>query len=1119
MSTISAENTILITNTTYTADSGRAITLPTWPITIINTGVNVVVVRFSSGITYSSKTNYFICGSNNITFDGQNNTININGVTGWLGLIQNGVSATNGYNYINIQNISINIISTTLSSESGYICQGYFNPTLQSCIISNCNNNGTINNTNCGGICAAFSNNLTISNCYNTGNITSNSSGGICGSSNGSSNRTIIISNCYNKGNISGTGSGGICGYSMRNTTITNCFNTGNINGNECGGIAGSGFGIGTGNAIIQNCYNIGNINSNNSAGICGRYPASESCITTINNSYSIGIVTAGAGICGSNSGNGTINITNCYCLYGNMLGTSSIATITNSYTVNGNWFDSSANSILSVGTTPPNIYTQGTIWTSVGENTPYLLTGFNTIQTYNPNIAMSINSSYTSAAGSFSSPYKYKLLSVNNAITPSNISINTTNGILTFTYFNASTYTENVITSLFDICNNYYGYNFGTFTLKYETGYNISGVDLITIFEPYTSGTTITTGFYNTSISKDLGAIFQPYATGSTQAAVTNYKISNGSDLNTLFSKIKYTYTIFAYGSTVKTEIVNGYQLILFKNNSQWPASNLSGTFSSSITIIGANILIVGGGGGGGDNSGSYNSGGGGGAGGSVSQLTNQTINENTSYTVQVGAGGAGGNSGGTASPYLPNASRSGLQGGSSIWNTTTVLGGAGGSPSISASLGGAGGVGANGGSSGGAGGAYNTSTNSVNGTNSGLTTITGVGLSYYFSGGGSGGAFTGQSTGGNGGLGGGGGGGNGTNANNGQAYTGPIDISYAVAGSPPLNCGYPYTGGGGAGGNGQGSLYRPGGNGGSGLVLISYPLFLIGSGLSSVTAGSTLQYPINSQYNLLYITAGTGTVTLNTNIIAFILVGGGGGGNAGTQGTSLAQGPGSGGQVTIVNNPSVGAYTFTIGAGGLANANGSNTTAVIGATTYTATGGSANNTAITTGVTGTLVTYNNLYYGGSGNGGLGGGGGLGGNGSNIYQGGVNNPGSGASGGGISVSLTGGAGGTGNTGGNGFPGTNSFYGGGGGGGGRNSGSASGGAGGSGILNTGTGGGNAGGAAYTSSQGGAGAGGNGGINTGGGGGLGGQMAGNPNGLGYASGGAGGSGIIIVILQK
>lgn len=67
------------------------------------------------------------------------------------------------------------------------------------------------------------------------------------------------------------------------------------------------------------------------------------------------------------------------------------------------------------------------------------------------------------------------------------------------------------------------------------DTGFKVKGVDLVTIFEPKTSGVDIITGYVSSSRGKDLGAIFQAYVSG-TKADATNYTISTGEDLNTLF-------------------------------------------------------------------------------------------------------------------------------------------------------------------------------------------------------------------------------------------------------------------------------------------------------------------------------------------------------------------------------------------------------------------------------------------------------------------------------------------------------------------------------------------------------------------------------------------------------
>ena len=135
MTTISANNYINIyphvapsTNLTYTTESTFG-TISTWPVTIVNTGVGTsttLVVSFASGVTLSSSTNYFICGTNNITFDGSYNVISLSNITGWPGFIQNGSSTTNGNNNIGVQNIFISSGSSTLASGADWTTQQYF---------------------------------------------------------------------------------------------------------------------------------------------------------------------------------------------------------------------------------------------------------------------------------------------------------------------------------------------------------------------------------------------------------------------------------------------------------------------------------------------------------------------------------------------------------------------------------------------------------------------------------------------------------------------------------------------------------------------------------------------------------------------------------------------------------------------------------------------------------------------------------------------------------------------------------------------------------------------------------------------------------------------------------
>jgi hypothetical protein len=327
--------------------------------------------------------------------------------------------------------------------------------------------------------------------------------------------------------------------------------------------------------------------------------------------------------------------------------------------------------------------------------------------------------------------------------------------------------------------------------------------------------------------------------------------------------------------------------------------------------------------------------------------------------------------------------------------------------------------------------------------------------------------------------------------------------------------------------------------------LAPFDRPLIL---GLTYNTGSSaSSQFPTISGYKVLYITSGTGTVSIYATIVNIFVVGGGAGGNSGA--TCY---PGLGGGVSNNNVNFSGNYKFTIsvGSGGTSGSSGTQSTCVCAplSVNYVGIGGTiaTSNTDL---VTGTQYSYNSLYYGGSGgNGGspgvgvtqdapLGGGGGGGGVGyysnPSANSGGSGGGGlPGGKGGGISVSLNGGGGGvagTKTT--DGYSGTNSPYGGGGGGGGGYQATLidygifqevtqigkAGGSGGDGS-GTGTGGGGSGGlgsSGYYGSvdRGGGGGGGNGGVNTGGGGGGGGGTA---TFYGVGSGGSGGSGIVIIV---
>lgn len=111
------------------------------------------------------------------------------------------------------------------------------------------------------------------------------------------------------------------------------------------------------------------------------------------------------------------------------------------------------------------------------------------------------------------------------------------------------------------------------------------------------------------------------------------------------------------------------------------------------------------------------------------------------------------------------------------------------------------------------------NTGGGGSGGTGGSGVQVGGVGLNYYWGGGGGGAVYYGG-TAGPGGLGGGGGGSAGNNAGGGgSAYNTGGSASGSTGGSGGAN-----TGGGGGGGRGQNG--GPGGSGGSGMVIVRYPI-----------------------------------------------------------------------------------------------------------------------------------------------------------------------------------------------------------------------------------------------------------------------------------------------------
>lgn len=277
--------------------------------------------------------------------------------------------------------------------------------------------------------------------------------------------------------------------------------------------------------------------------------------------------------------------------------------------------------------------------------------------------------------------------------------------------------------------------------------------------------------------------------------------------------------YGIAAVGATpVIAPFATGGDIVT-SDGTYWIHTFLSsGIFAPSRTLSCDYLVVAGGGGGGTD------IGGGGGAGGLRSTVTatggggsiESPINVTAAnYLISVGAGGAsdasgnnsvfssitstGGGRGGGNAGTGANGATGGSGGGSGGGSTGAIAG----SGTINQGFAGSAGVNTGTSSYGGAGGGASAAATNVNGANGVTVAITGSSVTY--AGGGGAGAY--NNTNGTGGTGGGGAG---------QSYYGT-----AKTGLPATS----NTGGGGGGGS-AGGLAAPGGAGGSGIVIIRYPM-----------------------------------------------------------------------------------------------------------------------------------------------------------------------------------------------------------------------------------------------------------------------------------------------------
>ena len=294
---------------------------------------------------------------------------------------------------------------------------------------------------------------------------------------------------------------------------------------------------------------------------------------------------------------------------------------------------------------------------------------------------------------------------------------------------------------------------------------------------------------------------------------------------------------------NTPTTSVASGIWTV--KDNEEYTRRGLWPSQGYPVGSINATMLIVAGGGGGGYWNAGVNNGGGGGAGGLY--FANVTLSTGTSGSIIIGAGGAGG----TGSTAAPNGSNT------TAFGYSTLGGGGGGGDS----------AGANGGSGGGGGGTVSVSRAGGSSTQSstfgyGLGNAGGNNAGNVAGGaGGGGGAGAVGSTAGTGGAGAyysisgsntayaGGGAGWGSG---GAAATGGVGGGANSSGSTAI-AGSPSTGGGGGGVNGLST----GGNGGSGVVIVSYPLpQQFTGGIVTNINGTNVVHTFTSSANLTALT-----------------------------------------------------------------------------------------------------------------------------------------------------------------------------------------------------------------------------------------------------------------------
>ncbi len=343
-----------------------------------------------------------------------------------------------------------------------------------------------------------------------------------------------------------------------------------------------------------------------------------------------------------------------------------------------------------------------------------------------------------------------------------------------------------------------------------------------------------------------ELSTINLPLSAVSPDSATVTYALASGSSLPSGVTLNSTTGTISGTLPNITTSTTYTFTINALQGPTTTPRtfSITSTAFADASTV---EVLVVAGGGGGGHGDNDVTQSSGGGAGGLVYDTAKNVSSWiGVAKTLTVGTGGPAGNS--TAASDGTN---------SILGDITALKGGAGGGGGATVGQGGSGTYGSGGGQ-GGSGGAA--SANNAQGTS-------GQGNQGGFGTGGPGDAAGG----------GGGAGGSGGNASGSTAGTGGIGRTISITGtavgyaggggnngdlgfgggfngSTPNRQGKPNTGGGGKGATGAG---------GSGVVVIAYPITV--NAITTISAGLTYTVDTTTRagYRVYRFTAGTGTIT----------------------------------------------------------------------------------------------------------------------------------------------------------------------------------------------------------------------------------------------------------------